>query len=73
MIGVGALIWSAVRPLLRLFILGGSGFAITRLDLFPLIAARGAGQIMLNIAYPSLLFSKIVPAFSSENLPALGM
>ncbi|TFL00167.1 auxin efflux carrier [Pterulicium gracile] len=72
MVGVGALIWLSVRPLLRLAIMTGSGFVVTRLDMFPPVAARAAGQIMLTILYPALMFSKIVPAFGQENLPALG-
>jgi len=48
------------------------GFVITKTDNFPTIAARGAGQIMLNITLPCLLFSKIVPAFTSDNIKALG-
>jgi predicted permease len=48
------------------------GFVITKVDLFPTIAARGAGQIVLNITVPCLMFSKIVPAFSPDNIPALG-
>ncbi|TFK97673.1 auxin efflux carrier [Pterulicium gracile] len=72
MVGIGALIWSAVRPLLRLAIVSGGGYLITKMDLFPPIAARGAGQIMLLLLYPCLMFSKIVPAFGQENLPALG-
>jgi len=50
----------------------GSGFAITKLDIFPAVASRGAGQIVLQIGLPCLLFSKIIPAFSSENLSSLG-
>ena len=49
------------------------GFVITKVDLFPTVAARGAGQIVLNITVPCLMFSKIVPAFSPDNIPALGM
>lgn len=68
----------------------GGGFAITKADIFPAVAARGAGQIALvsietpsrgysadwfgqNIAMPSLMFSKIVPAFNSDNIHALGV
>ncbi|KAF7419569.1 Protein M3 [Pleurotus ostreatus] len=72
MLSVGTLIWISLRPLIRLVICGGCGFAITKADIFPPIAARGAGQIMLNIALPCLMFSKIVPAFTSENIGALG-
>ena len=48
------------------------GFVLTKADNFPAIAARGAGQIMLNIALPCLMFSKIVPAFTADNIAALG-
>ncbi|KAJ7653127.1 auxin efflux carrier [Mycena polygramma] len=72
MTAAGTLIWISALPLLRLFICVACGFGITKADLFPASAARGAGQIMLNITVPSLMFSKIVPAFTSQNIAALG-
>ncbi|KAF7796059.1 hypothetical protein EIP86_007230 [Pleurotus ostreatoroseus] len=36
------------------------------------MASRGAGQIILKITLPCLMFSKIVPAFSTSNIAALG-
>ncbi|TFK61669.1 hypothetical protein BDN72DRAFT_804828 [Pluteus cervinus] len=69
---IGALIWIACRPLIRLILNVAAGFALTKANLFPPAAASGAGQIVLNIAFPSLLFSKIVPAFDSQNVSALG-
>ncbi|OBZ79636.1 Protein ECM3, partial [Grifola frondosa] len=50
----------------------GFGFAITKADMFPVVAARGAGQVVLNIALPCLMFSRIVPAFNSQNIGKLG-
>ena len=49
-----------------------SGFIITKADIFPPIAARGAGQVALNITLPSLLFSKLVTAFTKDNIKAFG-
>ncbi|KAF8988452.1 auxin efflux carrier [Cyathus striatus] len=72
MISIGELIWVSFRPLIRLVICAACGFAITKADIFPLAAARGAGQIVLNIALPSLMFSKVVAAFTSDNVNALG-
>ncbi|KAA1476306.1 auxin efflux carrier [Dentipellis sp. KUC8613] len=72
MISAGAIVWISVRPLIRLFLNVGAGFVLTRADLFPTIAARGAGQIILNIALPCLMFSRIVPAFTSQNIHNLG-
>ncbi|KAF9445655.1 hypothetical protein P691DRAFT_709983 [Macrolepiota fuliginosa MF-IS2] len=68
----GSLIWISCRPLIRLAAGVASGFFITRADIFPLVAAQGAGQIALNITLPCLLFSKIVPAFTTDNIKALG-
>ncbi|KIJ64052.1 hypothetical protein HYDPIDRAFT_112578 [Hydnomerulius pinastri MD-312] len=72
MIPAGTLIWVSVQPLIRLFLCVSCGFAITKAGLLPLAAARGAGQILLNVTLPSLMFSKIVPAFNSSNISALG-
>lgn len=66
----------------------GGGFALTKADLFPVEAARGVGQMILvrcpcslctlpahcaqNIVMPCLLFSRIVPAFDSQNVKNIG-
>ncbi|THH16078.1 hypothetical protein EW146_g4493 [Bondarzewia mesenterica] len=71
MLSAGTLIWVSLRPLIRLFLVVASGFALTKADLFPAVAARGTGQVMLNIALPCLMFSRIVPAFSSDNIASL--
>ncbi|KAK2459594.1 hypothetical protein APHAL10511_008404 [Amanita phalloides] len=66
------IVWLSIRPLLRLVICVLSGFIITKADIFPLVAARSAGQLLLNIAYPCLMFSRIVPAFNASNIHVLG-
>ena len=35
-------------------------------------SAVSAAQIILNVTLPSLLFSKIIPSFTSDNISALG-
>ncbi|KAF9073096.1 auxin efflux carrier [Rhodocollybia butyracea] len=72
MVATGALIWISIRPLIRLVLCVSCGFAATKADLFPVIAARTLGQIILNITLPSLMFSKMVPAFTPDNIGALG-
>ncbi|KAH7890311.1 auxin efflux carrier [Phlebopus sp. FC_14] len=71
-IPAGTLIWVAVQPLIRLFLCVGCGFAITKAGLLSAVAARGAGQLILNVTLPNLMFSKIVPAFNSQNIAELG-
>ncbi|KAF6752090.1 auxin efflux carrier transmembrane protein [Ephemerocybe angulata] len=72
MFSVGALIWISLRPLLRLAIGVACGFFITKADMFPPVAARGASQIILNVTTPCLLFSKIIPAFNTDNIRLFG-
>ncbi|CAG7847831.1 SubName: Full=Uncharacterized protein {ECO:0000313/EMBL:CCA77878.1} [Serendipita indica DSM 11827] len=72
MVSAGALVWISCRPLLKMLLCTTSGFILARLDLFSAMAARGAGQVMLNITMPCLLFSKMVPAFTPDNISALG-
>ncbi|KAJ4473108.1 auxin efflux carrier [Lentinula aciculospora] len=72
MVAAGTLIWISIRPLIRLVLCVSCGFAVTKADLFPVVAARSLGQIILNITLPSLMFSKMVPAFTPENVGALG-
>ena len=64
------------------------GFAITKADMFPAIASRGTGQILIvscsmastsvhssqqNITLPSLFFSRIVTSISTSNASAIGI
>ncbi|KJA26345.1 hypothetical protein HYPSUDRAFT_36646 [Hypholoma sublateritium FD-334 SS-4] len=72
MVAAGTLIWISCRPLIRLIFCIACGFGITKADIFPPVAASGAGQIVLSITLPCLMFSKIVPAFTTQNAGALG-
>ncbi|KAG1730937.1 membrane transport protein-domain-containing protein [Suillus paluster] len=68
----GTLFWIAARPLLRLFTCVACGYAITRVGCFSASAARGAGQVVLNITLPSLIFSRAASVLNVENDAALG-
>ncbi|GAA5891216.1 hypothetical protein JCM8208_002545 [Rhodotorula glutinis] len=69
---INALIWLSVKPLLKLAIPVGIGVWLTRKGLFPIPAARGASQVILNVTLPALLFAKITPSINGENAQAIG-
>ena len=48
------------------------GYYFARKDLFPRVATRGASQVAVNLALPPLIFSSIVPAFTEDNVSAIG-
>ncbi|GAA6043965.1 hypothetical protein JCM8097_004894 [Rhodosporidiobolus ruineniae] len=69
---INVLIWISVKPLIRLVIPAGIGFALSRTGLFPAAASRGASQAILNCTLPALLFSKIVPSITPQNASSIG-
>ncbi|KAG6370646.1 auxin efflux carrier [Boletus reticuloceps] len=72
MIPTGELIWVSAQPLIRLFLCVAAGFVLTKAGFLPPVAARSAGQMILNVTAPSLMFSRVVPAFNSSNIGVLG-
>ncbi|KAF8132744.1 auxin efflux carrier [Boletus edulis] len=72
MIPTGELIWVSAQPLIRLFLCVAAGFVLTKVGFLPPVAARSAGQMILNVTAPSLMFSRVVPAFNSSNIGVLG-
>ncbi|PPQ96248.1 hypothetical protein CVT26_005575 [Gymnopilus dilepis] len=72
MVSAATLIWIACRPLLRLMFCVLCGVAITKARIFPAVAAAGTGRLVVNITLPCLMFSKIVSAFTPQNVGSLG-
>ena len=56
----------------RFFLPAACGFWLAKRQLFPLAAARGSGQLILNVLLPALLFNKVVQSIDSDNVSALG-
>jgi auxin efflux carrier family protein len=48
------------------------GYFFTRNGMFPQAAVKGTSSVTINLALPTLLFSSIVPAFTAENVSAIG-
>jgi auxin efflux carrier family protein len=48
------------------------GYVLARKGLFPPAASKGASQVTMNISLPLLVFANIVPAFTPQNISALG-
>ncbi|POY75231.1 hypothetical protein BMF94_1863 [Rhodotorula taiwanensis] len=69
---VNELVWLSVKPLIRILIPAATGFTLLKRGVFPPDGTRSASLLLLNFLLPCLLFSKIVPSFTSENVHALG-
>lgn len=68
----GFLIYSGVMPLIKTFISIFCGYFLAKKDMFPAAASRGASQVTMNVSLPLLVFANIVPAFTPQNISALG-
>ncbi|GAA5824939.1 hypothetical protein JCM3770_006712, partial [Rhodotorula araucariae] len=66
------LVWLSVKPLIRVLIPIGVGFTLQRMGSLPQDATRSSSLLLVNLFLPCLLFSKIVPSFTSDNVPAIG-
>ncbi|GJE87345.1 auxin efflux carrier [Phanerochaete sordida] len=68
----GFLIYSGVMPLIKTFISIFCGYFLAKKGLFTPAASKGASQITMNVSLPLLVFANIVPAFTPQNISALG-
>lgn len=48
------------------------GYYLAKRDLFGTGASKGAAQVTMNVSLPALIFANIVPAFTPQNISALG-
>ncbi|KAH8926951.1 auxin efflux carrier [Atractiella rhizophila] len=70
---IGGIIYIAIKPLIRLLLPALAGALLYRAKLLNEVGMRNIGQVILNVLLPSLLFSKVVPSITNENLPELGI
>ncbi|GAA5820326.1 hypothetical protein JCM11251_005576 [Rhodosporidiobolus azoricus] len=68
----GVLIWLAVKPLIRVLVVVGLGFTLQILKILPPDGTRTLALFQIRVALPCLLFAKIVPSFTHDNISALG-
>ncbi|KAI6032583.1 auxin efflux carrier [Pisolithus orientalis] len=73
-ISSGTLLWVSVQPLIRLLLNVGCGFVMAKLGILsPACCTRYRSDCTCEgIAFPMLMFSKIIPVFNSQNISALG-
>ncbi|GAA5832121.1 hypothetical protein JCM5353_008078 [Sporobolomyces roseus] len=69
---VGTIIYDGVKPLIRVFITTGIGFFLIKLKVVPRDGINAFSHLIVNVTLPTLLFSKVVPSFTSDNISALG-
>ncbi|GAA5952432.1 hypothetical protein JCM3765_001971 [Sporobolomyces pararoseus] len=69
---IGTIVYDGVKPLIRVFITTALGFLLIKRNIVPRDGINVFSHLIVNVTLPCLLFSKIVPSFTSDNIGALG-
>ncbi|KAJ3158371.1 Protein M3 [Geranomyces michiganensis] len=67
------LLWSAVRPICKLAINIAAGALLSRTGLLTNAGNKVIAVVLIWVAYPSLLLTKVVQGVDSDNLPQVGI
>lgn len=70
---LGEIIYAAVKPIIRMYMIIGTGFFLTRKGLFGVTAARACSDMVLMMFMPALVFDKIVSYISISDIKTIGV
>ena len=70
---LGSIIYSSVMPMIRMYLIIGSGFFVTRKGYFGVTAARAFSDMVMMIFLPALVFDKIVSYISIDDIKTIGV
>ncbi|KAG0664181.1 hypothetical protein C6P45_000666 [Maudiozyma exigua] len=72
-IDVGAAIYIALKPILKIYTIMFIGFLLARFDIVSMEVARGISNMVVNAILPCLTFNKIVSNISWKDIKVIGV
>ncbi|ODV85533.1 hypothetical protein CANARDRAFT_198353 [[Candida] arabinofermentans NRRL YB-2248] len=73
MSSLGSIIYSAVKPVIRMYLIIFTGFFLTRMGLFSVTVARSLSDMVLILFMPALVVDKIVSYISINDIKTIGV
>jgi predicted permease len=70
---LGSIIYAAVKPIFKIYFIIAAGFYLGRKSIITIDTARNLSAIVVTLALPSLLFSKIVTNIQSSDIKQIGI
>lgn len=70
---LGEIIYSAVKPMFRLYMILFTGFGLTRMGLVGAQTARACSDLLLLIFMPALIFDKVVSYIDISDIKTIGV
>lgn len=72
-IDLGAAIYIALKPILKIYTIIGVGFLLARYNIVSMETARGVSNMVVNAILPCLTFNKIVSNISDKDIKEVGV
>lgn len=72
-ITIGEVIWSSVKPIIKIYLIIGVGFLLARTNVVSVEATRSISNIVLTVLLPCLSFNKIVANIEDKDIKNVGI
>lgn len=72
-IALGPVIWAAVRPIIKIYLIIGAGYILAKMGILSVEATRSISDIVLTILLPCLSFNKIVANIEDQDIKDVGI
>lgn len=72
-ISLGAVIWSSVKPIIKIYLIIGTGFLLAKMGILTAEATKTISNIVLTVLLPSLSFNKIVSEIEDQDIKMVGI
>ena len=72
-ITIGQAIWASVKPIIKIYLIIGTGFFLSRMNILTAETTRAISDVVLTILLPCLSFNKIVANIEDNDIKAVGI
>lgn len=72
-ISLGAIIWSAVKPIIKIYLIIGLGILLAKLELLTVVGTKIISDLVLTVLLPCLAFSNIVGSIEGKDIKEIGI
>jgi len=70
---LGQVIWSAVKPIIKIYLIIGTGIFLSKRNILTVETTRNISDIVLTILLPSLVFNKVVSNIEDSDIKNVGI
>ncbi|CCH41069.1 putative membrane protein [Wickerhamomyces ciferrii] len=70
---LGQVIWSAVKPIIKIYLIIGTGYFLAKRNILTVETTRNVSDIILTILLPCLVFNKVVTNIEDSDIKNVGI